>query len=83
MAEVKIFVKIDGVEYTQDQLKDLATGSKKAADGMENVADETKKAGDEQGFFAKKMAGVFKSLPDREDILPDINENLVVELYSK
>mgnify|MGYP000556091019 CR=1 FL=1 len=31
----------------------------------------------------KKMAGVFKSLPDREDILPDINENLVVELYSK
>jgi small subunit ribosomal protein S4 len=29
------------------------------------------------------MAGVLKSLPDREDILPDINENLVVELYSK
>ena len=26
---------------------------------------------------------VLKSLPDREDILPDINENLVVELYSK
>ena len=33
---------------------------------------------DEQG-----MAGVLKSLPEREDILPDINENLVVELYSK
>ena len=32
---------------------------------------------------AKKMMGVLKSLPDREDILPDINENLVVELYSK
>jgi small subunit ribosomal protein S4 len=32
---------------------------------------------------AKKMAGVLKSLPDRQDILPDINENLVVELYSK
>ena len=31
----------------------------------------------------KKMAGVFKALPVREDILPDINENLVVELYSK
>jgi small subunit ribosomal protein S4 len=31
----------------------------------------------------KKMMGVLKSLPDREDILPDINENLVVELYSK
>ena len=32
---------------------------------------------------AKKLTGVLKSLPDREDILPDINENLVVELYSK
>ncbi|MCH6548836.1 MAG: 30S ribosomal protein S4 [Gammaproteobacteria bacterium] len=32
---------------------------------------------------AKKMAGILKSLPDRQDILPDINENLVVELYSK
>ena len=32
---------------------------------------------------AKKMSGVMKSLPDREDVLPDINENLVVELYSK
>jgi small subunit ribosomal protein S4 len=31
----------------------------------------------------KKMAGVLKSLPDREEILPDINDNLVVELYSK
>ncbi len=32
---------------------------------------------------AKKMSGVLKSLPERVDILPDINENLVVELYSK
>ncbi len=32
---------------------------------------------------ATKMAGTLKSLPDREDILPDVNENLVVELYSK
>jgi len=31
----------------------------------------------------KKFSGIFKQLPDREDILPDINENLVVELYSK
>ncbi|MGD9386686.1 MAG: 30S ribosomal protein S4 [Gammaproteobacteria bacterium] len=30
-----------------------------------------------------KMSGVLKQLPDREEILPDINENLVVELYSK
>ena len=31
----------------------------------------------------KKLEGVFKRLPDRDEILPDINENLVVELYSK
>ena len=31
----------------------------------------------------KEMRGVFKSVPAREDVLPDINENLVVELYSK
>ncbi len=31
----------------------------------------------------KEMSGVFKAVPEREEILPDINENLVVELYSK
>ncbi len=31
----------------------------------------------------KKMSGVFKAIPERDEILPDINENLVVELYSK
>ncbi len=31
----------------------------------------------------KEFRGVFKSPPARDDILPDINENLVVELYSK
>lgn len=30
-----------------------------------------------------KMEGTLKSLPERDEILPDINENLVVELYSK
>jgi len=31
----------------------------------------------------KKMEGVFKSLPDRSDFAHDVNESLVVELYSK
>ena len=31
----------------------------------------------------KEMRGVFKAIPAREDVLPDVNENLVVELYSK
>jgi small subunit ribosomal protein S4 len=30
-----------------------------------------------------KMEGIFKSVPDREELPPDINEQLVVELYSK
>jgi small subunit ribosomal protein S4 len=30
-----------------------------------------------------KMTGKFKAVPERTDFLPDINENLVVELYSK
>lgn len=32
---------------------------------------------------AKKMTGEFKRVPDREDLPPDLNEQLVVELYSK
>jgi len=31
----------------------------------------------------KEFRGVFKAAPARGDVLPDINENLVVELYSK
>ena len=31
----------------------------------------------------KKMAGTYKTRPERDQILQDINENLVVELYSK
>ena len=31
----------------------------------------------------KKLKGTVSSVPEREDILPDINENLVVEYYSK
>lgn len=31
----------------------------------------------------KELKGVFKRLPDRADLPPDINESLIVELYSK
>ncbi|MND06389.1 30S ribosomal protein S4 [compost metagenome] len=31
----------------------------------------------------KELKGTFKRVPERSDVLPDINENLVVELYSK
>ncbi|OZG70887.1 30S ribosomal protein S4 [Hahella sp. CCB-MM4] len=32
---------------------------------------------------AAKMSGVFKTVPERTDLSADINENLIVELYSK
>jgi small subunit ribosomal protein S4 len=32
---------------------------------------------------AKKMTGVFKARPERSDLPAEINEHLVVELYSK
>ncbi|MDB4021177.1 30S ribosomal protein S4 [Litorivicinus sp.] len=32
---------------------------------------------------ATKMEGTFKAMPERQDLSPDINENLIVELYSK
>jgi small subunit ribosomal protein S4 len=32
---------------------------------------------------AGALAGTFKSAPDRVDLPPDINEQLIVELYSK
>ncbi|TGD74208.1 30S ribosomal protein S4 [Mangrovimicrobium sediminis] len=32
---------------------------------------------------ADKLEGTFKSVPDRQELSSDINENLIVELYSK
>ena len=32
---------------------------------------------------SKKMEGTFKAIPERMDLPSDINESLVVELYSK
>lgn len=32
---------------------------------------------------AEKKSGVFKNIPDRSDLSSDINESLIVELYSK
>jgi small subunit ribosomal protein S4 len=31
----------------------------------------------------EKMEGTYKAFPDRNDLPADINENLIVELYSK
>ena len=65
MAEVEIKVKIDGVEYTQEQLKALAKSGKQAADGIEDTTDavkdlgkESKKAEKESGFLSERFNGI-------------------------
>lgn len=65
--------KIEVREKARSQLRIKNAMSIAAQMGLPDWVDV-----DEQG-----MAGTLKSLPEREDILPDINENLVVELYSK
>ena len=46
-------------------------------------------AADERGFpewvevDVKKLTGIFKNKPQRDDLPPTINESLIVELYSK
>jgi len=32
---------------------------------------------------AKKMEGTYKSMPDRTEFANDVNESLIVELYSR
>jgi small subunit ribosomal protein S4 len=32
---------------------------------------------------SEKLEGVFKAVPERQDLTSEINENLIVELYSK
>ncbi len=32
---------------------------------------------------ASKLSGVFKQAPDRQDVAHDVNESMVVELYSR
>ena len=61
MAEVEIKVKIDGVEYTQDQLKGIAEGAKKAGINMDDLGKKTKKAGEEATIFGD-IKGKFNGL---------------------
>ena len=37
----------------------------------------------EDAVDAKKFEGTFKNLPERQEFDPDVNEQLVVELYSR
>ena len=54
---------------------------KQATEGFSLAAQREKPTWIE--INADKMEGVYKRLPERSDLSADINEQLIVELYSK
>jgi small subunit ribosomal protein S4 len=95
-AEARQLVAHKGIAVN-DKLVNIPSYQVKAGDTVK-VRDKAQKqtritaalAGAAQAGFPdwvevddKKMFGVLKSVPERDEILPDINESLVVELYSK
>ena len=95
-AEARQLVSHKGVSVN-DKLVNIASYQCKAGDVI-NLRERAKKQtrvtaaltiASQVGFpdwvevDDKKFSGILKSVPDRQEILPDINESLVVELYSK
>jgi len=62
-------------------VRDKARGQLRIKDSLSLAAQGTMPSWVE--VDADKMTGTFKSLPDRGEIAQDINESLVVELYSR
>ena len=75
------------VAYLGDMQEALRLGIAEAANGKNGVRQDTLLPGGAVPEWVevddKNMQGTLKNLPERDEILPDINENLVVELYSK
>ena len=95
-AEARQLVSHKGVTVN-DKLVNIASYQCKAGDVI-NLREKAKKQTRVQAALAvaaqvgfpdwvevddKKFSGLLKSVPERQEILPDINESLVVELYSK
>jgi small subunit ribosomal protein S4 len=77
-------VNIPSYQVSAGDVVEVREKSKKQA-RIQNAIDIAAQVGrpDWVEVDDKKLTGTFKSVPERDDILPDINENLVVELYSK
>ncbi len=77
-------VNIASYQVAAGDVVEVREKSKKQA-RIQNAVDIAAQVGrpDWVEVDEKKLVGTFKSVPGRDDILPDINENLVVELYSK
>ncbi len=77
-------VSIPSYQVKPNQVVSIREKSKKQAriaDAMQLAAQRGMPAWIE--VDAKKLEGVFKALPERSDLPAEINESLVVELYSK
>ncbi|MEM6641041.1 MAG: 30S ribosomal protein S4 [Pseudomonadota bacterium] len=77
-------VNIPSYQVSAGDVIEVREKSKKQA-RIQNAMDIASQVGrpDWVDVDEKALVGTFKSVPERDDILPDINENLVVELYSK
>jgi small subunit ribosomal protein S4 len=90
-------VRLDNVVYrmgfavTRAQARQLVAHRAVTVNGKRvNLPSYQVRPGDEISLIpawvevdAKKFSGVFKSLPERSDLPSDINESLIIELYSK
>ncbi len=77
-------VNIPSYQVSAGDVVEVREKSKKQA-RIQNAMDIASQVGrpDWVDVDEKGLVGTFKNVPERDDILPDINENLVVELYSK
>ena len=84
-----IFVNGSCVNVPSYQVKPTDVVSiRERARGQGRILDALKQA-EEKGWVdwvqvdAKQLSGEYKRVPDRDELPSDINEQLVVELYSK
>ena len=77
-------VNIASYQVSPDQVVGIRERAQKQARSAESIElAKTRGVPDWMDVDSKKMEGVFKSVPDRSDLPAEINESLVVELYSK
>ena len=77
-------VNVASYQVAPDQVISVRQRAQKQARIAESIElSQQRGVPDWMEVDTKKMEGVFKSLPDRSDLPAEINESLVVELYSK
>ena len=77
-------VNIPSYQVTPNDVIAVAEGAKKQL-RVQSAMELAQQQGlcDWVDFDPSKMQGVFKAVPERSDLPAEINEHLIVELYSK